>query len=213
MDIIKISRAFNFPLSQKLLSGEAIEIRFLQNTDNQYFIDYIEALSDETRQKFQPHSFDRTTLMQICQNPATDYGRLVVYAPEKKRIIAYFLIFAGLIAKDQARFAAQAMPLNSETDCTFAPSVADDYQNQQLGSLLMPWLIKICQFIGYQRVILWGGVQAQNHCAIRFYEKFGFQKLAMFQNKNGDNWDMYLPLLSSSQSTPDSLASYNISNP
>ena len=38
-------------------------------------------------------------------------------------------------------------------------------------------------------MILWGGVQASNAAALRFYEKMGFRVLRGFDYEGG-NWDM-----------------------
>jgi diamine N-acetyltransferase len=191
MNTQKIIESLHLSIETQLPNGEAIEIRLLQNTDNQLLSNYFNVLSADTLKRFQPHPLNATTVEQICQNPAGDYCRLIAFSPIHQQIIAYFLIFWGVLSKDQARYEAVGLGLNPATDCTFAPSVADDYQDQKLGSLLMPYLIKICQVVDYQRIILWGGVQAENPRAVRFYQKFGFEVVGSFQNKNGNNWDMY----------------------
>jgi diamine N-acetyltransferase len=194
MNLQNVLKNLHLPISRQLINGETIEIRLLQNTDNQLLNNYFEALSAETLNRFQPHSLDKSTIEQICQNPTEGYCRLVAFSPAQAQIIAYFLVFWGVLPKDQARYEALGIALKPDTDCTFAPSVADNYQNQKLGSLLMPILLKICHLADYQRIILWGGVQAENPRALRFYQKFGFTTIGSFQNKNSHNWDMYYTL-------------------
>jgi diamine N-acetyltransferase len=194
MNTAKIIEKLHFPIKAQLLNGEAIEIRLLQTTDSQLLSNYFNALSADTLTRFQPHPFDIFTIEQICHHPQGDYCRLIAFSPINQQIIAYFLIFWGILPKDQARYEALGIALNPSLDCTFAPSVADDYQDQKLGSLLMPITLKICQMTDYQRIILWGGVQTENPRAVKFYQKFGFEIAGSFQNKNGNNWDMYYTL-------------------
>jgi len=46
---------------------------------------------------------------------------------------------------------------------------------------------------GIRRIILWGGVQAGNEKAVRYYLKHGFRTSGQFEH-NGNNFDMILDI-------------------
>ncbi|KAF0240536.1 MAG: N-acetyltransferase, partial [Chitinophagaceae bacterium] len=81
--------------------------------------------------------------------------------------------------------------LDQLTDCCFAPSVADNWQNQGVGNALFDFVLEQVLFIGFSRIILWGGVQASNENAIQYYKKLGFETLGSFEYQ-GLNYDMIL---------------------
>ena len=85
--------------------------------------------------------------------------------------------------------------LHDETDCTLAPSVADAYQSQGLGSLMMQHLLGLLPRLGRQRMLLWGGVRADNPRAVHFYTKFGFQRVGDFEAGGTNNYDMIADLV------------------
>jgi GNAT superfamily N-acetyltransferase len=73
--------------------------------------------------------------------------------------------------------------------------VADAFQNQGVGSLLMARLIQIARRLGCKRMVLLGGTQAANHRAVHFYQKHGFRTVGTFEWPAGcDNYDMLLEL-------------------
>jgi RimJ/RimL family protein N-acetyltransferase len=49
----------------------------------------------------------------------------------------------------------------------------------------LPFALDIARRFGKRRMILWGGVLADNHRAIRYYEKNGFRLLGRFHNEEG----------------------------
>jgi diamine N-acetyltransferase len=44
--------------------------------------------------------------------------------------------------------------------------------------------------MGIRHSILWGGVQATNEKAVKYYKKIGYQYQASFWNEEKDNYDM-----------------------
>jgi GNAT superfamily N-acetyltransferase len=177
-------------------SGEHITLRPLQPDDAVRLGAYFAGLSAETRARYGPHPFDQATADTICATlDPSDILRLVATVPHdsEERIIAYFLLKHGLWDKDRQRYEQLGIALNPETDCTFAPSVADDYQNGGVGSLMMSHVLRVAAILGRTRIVLWGGVQATNSRAIHFYTKSGFVKVGeFFTDKN--NYDMFLTL-------------------
>ena len=46
--------------------------------------------------------------------------------------------------------------------------------------------------IGRRRIVLWGGVRADNPRAVHFYRKMGFVEQGQFATKDTNNYDMLL---------------------
>jgi len=86
--------------------------------------------------------------------------------------------------------------LSTETaDCRFGPTLADDYQGRSVGTLAFPLVMEVARLLGRTRIILWGGVRADNPRAIRYYEKNGFQSVGFFAEADGSlSLDMMLDL-------------------
>ncbi|MCX6379210.1 MAG: GNAT family N-acetyltransferase [Armatimonadetes bacterium] len=181
---------------EALPSGEPVTLRPLQSDDSERFTEYVLNLSAETKSRYGPHPFDRATAEAICEtlNPK-EMLRMVATVSHngEERIIAYVLLKMSVLDGDRKRYEILGIPLHSETDCTLAPSVADDYQNQGVGSVMMRHLLNLAPQLGRQRIVLWGGVQAPNERAVHFYTRWGFRKVGEFlTDKN--NYDMILDL-------------------
>lgn len=64
-----------------------------------------------------------------------------------------------------------------------------------MGSLVIPFVMEAVRRLERTRVILWGGVLADNARALRFYEKNGFQLVGPFTGPDGTpSLDMILHL-------------------
>jgi diamine N-acetyltransferase len=180
----------------RLRSGEPLTMRPLRAEDAVRFGEYLGSLSEQTRARYGPHPFDLATANRICATlDPTDILRLVATIPGVggERMIAYVLLKMGVLEEDRERYENRGIPLSSDADCTLAPSVADDYQNQGVGSLMMLHVLEVTRKLGRRRIVLWGGVQATNHRAVHFYTKWGFHKVGEFYtDKNND--DMILDL-------------------
>jgi GNAT superfamily N-acetyltransferase len=74
--------------------------------------------------------------------------------------------------------------LDESTDCRIGLSLADEYQNKGVGSILFPAIVDIARKFGRKRMILWGGVFRDNQRAIRFYEKHGFRLIGEFAGQD-----------------------------
>jgi ribosomal protein S18 acetylase RimI-like enzyme len=175
-------------------SGESIQIRLLAPTDAPKLLDYFTGLSAQTRQYFGPHAFDAKTINTICEtlNP-NQCARIVALSPDSQAIIAYVLVSVGATSSDVIRYKSLGIDINAETDCSLAPSISDDYQSRGLGGCLMGNALAIARGMAKKRVILWGGVQARNERAVRYYRKYGFVELGQFET-DVLNYDMYLSL-------------------
>lgn len=130
-----------------LASGEPINLRSLKKGDVKRFSDFLAGLSNETQGKFRPHDFTLEVAQRICDGLEEDKTlRLVAEANDE--IIGYFLLHPLLTLKDKQRYKAHGMRLNDDTDCQFAPSLADAYQNIGLANLLMPTCIRVAKELG-----------------------------------------------------------------
>lgn len=161
---------------------------YLQSSDLPLLLDYLQQLSPATRKRFGPHPFDEAAILRFYADPFNVWGFLAKSA-ETGAIVAYAPVKRGYLEHDRPRLEAYGLSLNQHTDCTFAPSVADAWQGQRLGGQLFDFIQTGLQVRGIRRVILWGGVQASNAPALRFYEKMGFRVLGAFEYE-GKNWDM-----------------------
>jgi len=181
-----------------LATGEQLILRPLIASDVEKLARFFTALSPESRRLSTFASYDRATAQELCDAIAR-YDKLrfaVVGASAPEQPIVGLMEFSfDLTSGDVFRYTKIDYPLNPATDCRFGPTLADDWQNRGVGSLLLPPLWEIARRFGRTRVILWGGVLADNARAIRFYEKNGFRLVGRFVNGDGlDCCDMIIVL-------------------
>lgn len=173
-----------------LKDNRTATIRLLQKEDAQALYNYLNGLSAESRSRFGPHPFDVDTINNICNNLHDNVLRYVAIVDDG--IVAYMLIKQGMTDADAERYAQHSMFFDSSITVTYAPSVADDFQNSGLGSLMFAAILAQIKLQGNHTIILWGGVQATNARAVHFYEKHGFQRKWNFWYDGKDNIDMLL---------------------
>ncbi|MEE2831491.1 MAG: GNAT family N-acetyltransferase, partial [Candidatus Latescibacterota bacterium] len=95
---------------------------------------------------------------------------------------------------DRKRYVDHGHPLIGDECCTFAPCVADAWQQRGLGSALFPHVAACLRRLGRRRLLLWGGVRSDNPRAQHFYRKFGFRHVGDFAAGGVDSLDMVLDL-------------------
>jgi diamine N-acetyltransferase len=164
-----------------------IRLKKLDASDLPALALYLDELSAETKQKFAPHGFALTALEEFYQHPL--HNGFVAYDVLTGQMVAYSVVKAGLLAHDLPRLNTYNIQLQPQGDVSFAPSVADEWQGARVGSLLYDFIRTEFSRTYYKRVFLWGGVQASNWQAIRFYQNKNFIQLGEFEY-NGMNWDM-----------------------
>ena len=164
---------------------------------------YFAGLSSETLKRYGPHPFDRSSLAEIYSGNTGLLG-YVALEEESQKIAAYSVIKPGFIEHDQIRLESYGLTLSLQTDCTYAPSVADAWQSCGVGNLMFQFILDDLKSKGFSRIILWGGVQADNVKAVNFYRKNGFQEVGRFEH-NGNNIDMThdINYLAKANSDPD----------
>lgn len=173
-----------------LRNGSNITMRLLKQQDAESLYNYLNTLSAESRSRFGPHAFDKETVNNICNNLNDDTQRFVALTGET--IVSYMLFKKGMITEDAKRYTQYHMFFDEQTTVTYAPSVADEFQNTGLGSKMFQLILETLTQQHYQKIILWGGVQATNARAVHFYLKHGFTSIANFWYDNKDNIDMVL---------------------
>lgn len=173
-------------------NGRQVSVRKLTPADVDKLTDYFQRLGAETLKRYGPHKFDKQSLKEIYQNPG-DHTAYIAVDIETSEIIAYSVIKRGFLEHDGYRLQSYGIIPDSATDCTFAPSVADEWQSLGVGNSLFCFLLADLIANGLKRIILWGGVQADNNKAVNYYQKNGFRTLGQFEH-NGQNFDMILEI-------------------
>jgi ribosomal protein S18 acetylase RimI-like enzyme len=167
-----------------------ILLRKFDREDSADLAAYFINLSDESKRRYGPHAFDEQAIRGLYKNPDPLIG-YIARDPGSNLIIAYSVIKPGYLQQDQARLRSWGLTLDPETDATYAPSVADAWQNCGLGNNMFGFILADLKLKGIRRIILWGGVQSTNEKAVKFYLRNGFKTLGQFEH-NGSNFDMIL---------------------
>lgn len=170
-----------------------IEIRQLHAGDLDHLVVYLNKLKPETVKRFGPHGFDKQSVTDLYLG-TNDYKGYIAIDTETSEVVAYSVIRIGYLEHDGYRLQSYGITPDPVTDCTFAPSVADDWQSQGLGNIMFSYIVETLKVLGMKRIILWGGVQAGNHRAVSYYTRNGFRNLGEFEH-NGLNYDMILESL------------------
>jgi diamine N-acetyltransferase len=174
-----------------LKNNTSVDIRLLKPADEELVFTYFENLSVETKLKFGPHSFDKNTVRLMCRFLSPDILRYIALDISTGKIIAYMLVRKGLIEADKKRLEEKNVFIDEAKACSFAPSIADDWQGTGLGSKMFSVIEKnLKENTTYKTIVLWGGVQASNLNAVHFYIKNGFVRKGNFLHNNMDNQDM-----------------------
>lgn len=170
--------------------GRDILIRLLAREDAHALLSYFENLSVETKKRYAPHPFDRATVDAVCADPGSGgVMRFIAQTRDTNEIVGYALVKLGHIPHDAVRIEGYGVKLDEAEDAFYAPSVADAFQGSGLGSRIFEVIIEKLEAMNIRRLILWGGVQATNSRAVRYYEKNGFVRVGEFEY-NGPNIDM-----------------------
>jgi diamine N-acetyltransferase len=170
----------------------SIEIRYFKYSDLELLATYFQDLSSESKSRFGPHSFHKETIIELFKQPEL-YRLYIAFDINTNRIAAYSIVKFGWVHHEVPRLNSYGLTENPKTDCTFAPSVADSYQSNGIGSKMLQFIINDLANINIDRIFLWGGVQIDNEKAVNFYKKYAFNILGYFEY-NGQNIDMFLHL-------------------
>ena len=182
------------------LSGLAFTIRPLITQDHLILGTYFLSLSGLTISLYGPHPFDQPTADRLCAE--INYAetiRMIATIPgtAQEQVIAYFILQMGVPSAEIERYAQKKLTLDPQTDCLIAPSVADAYQNQGVGTPIMRHMFDVARRLGRKRMVLMGGVFVMNERAVHYYQKLGFRTVGTFVApwaSGRESYDMFLEL-------------------
>jgi diamine N-acetyltransferase len=176
----------------------AVTFRLLLQADARILGAYFTGLSADTRRRYAPHPFDQATADQLCAEIDFSKNLRLIATLQKdgqEQGIAYIILVPGVADVEVKRYAGVGVAIDSASVCTLAPSVADAYQSQGLGSRLMVEVKRSARRLGFKRMILMGGVQKTNERGVHFYKKNGFVSVNQFEHPVGMiNFDMIMDL-------------------
>lgn len=172
--------------------GREVYLRRLTPSDLDNLLGYLDHLSNETKKRFGPHQFDKQSVIDFY-NQTTNHFGYVALTIDTNTIVAYSIIKLGYLEGDYNRFLSYGIQLDNQLDCAFAPSVADLWQSCGIGNQLFQFILDDLKTKEIKRIVLWGGVQADNQRAVNFYKKNNFTITGQF-SYYGENFDMVLTL-------------------
>ncbi len=179
----------------KLGNDQSINIRQFKSSDILPLYAYLQNLSQETRSRFGPHPFDWEYVKAIAPEKKEVTKRFIAISADTQEVVAYLLIQIGLVKEDLERYKRRGQLIKPESSASFAPSVTDQWQGTGLGIVLTKYVETISFDLGVRELVLWGGVQATNEKALRFYEKLGYRPMGKFYSEGKENIDMKKSLL------------------
>ncbi|MET7644270.1 GNAT family N-acetyltransferase [Streptomyces sp. NPDC005426] len=184
-------------LTRRLALNDAPEVVFrpLVRTDADRLAEFLAGLSHESRRLSTFDGYGLATAQELCDAIARyDKLRLVLEEVPSGRIVGLLEFSLDLPPGDLARYREAGIRLGP-ADCRFGPTLADDYQGRGVGTRVFPLVADVARRFGRRRIILWGGVLADNPRAIRFYRKNGFHSVGSFTGADGlRSLDMMLNL-------------------
>ena len=142
----------------QLKNSQTVFFRLLEKKDTDSLYKYLNNLSAESQSRFGPHPFDELTVETICNNLPGDAYRFIA-EDISHNIIAYMIVKKGMIDADRSRYQQLNISFDENVTATYAPSVADNWQNSGVGTAMFHYIIEHIKNTGYKYLVLWGGVQ------------------------------------------------------
>ncbi|MFF3505046.1 GNAT family N-acetyltransferase [Streptomyces sp. NPDC003247] len=178
-----------------LEDGSDVVLRPLTHDDADDLAAFLTGLSAESRRLSTFDGYDLKAARELCDAIARhDKLRLVLDEVPTGRIVGLLELSLDLHPSDVARYRTAGIRL-AATDCRFGPTLADDHQGKGVGTRVFPLVADVARCFGKKRIILWGGVLADNPRAVRYYEKQGFRTVGSFTGADGArSLDMILDL-------------------
>jgi GNAT superfamily N-acetyltransferase len=178
--------------------GDQLRLRPLAATDAPILGRYFLGLSERTKRQFGPHPFDQATADLLCATLAPPHLLrmiAVINGDAGEQVIAYFILVLTLSEDTLRHYTERGVPLDPQTDCLVAPSVADIWQSRGVGRMLIRQIMQYARRLGQRRMVLLGGVYFTNTDAFRFYQTMGFHIVGSFANAAGAmSYDMICDL-------------------
>ena len=180
-----------------LKSGQPAVLRPLRADDADALATLFLSLTEATKSVYGPHPFDRETAEKLCAT--IDHSVTIRFVcvlddeTPQKQIIGYIILTRDIAASDIKRYGDR---LETGQCASFAPVIADTFQDHGLGSRMAQHVIDSGREWALKQIILMGGVLDRNPRAQHLYSKLGFRRVGEFwtHTANGDdlNYDMIL---------------------
>ena len=148
---------------------------------------YLHAFDAQTARFFAPHPADTAAIHSFYDDPLN--RGWCALDEVSGSLQGYAILRLDVTMHDRDRMAGYGFRLDGRIDASFAPSVAAAARGTGLADELWLRVLADARAHGRRRIFLWGGVKAENHRAIRFYERLGFIRIGTFFHE-GDNIDM-----------------------
>ena len=187
------------PLTRRLtVAGTAFTFRALVAGDAAAMAAFLAGLGDPARGFWHgdadPHAQAAEWIDAIGRY---DKLRLVVHEPDRPDRLDGMvdLSFSLPDGYEITRYARHGIGLDPDRTVRFGPCVADARRGGGLAAALLPPTWDAVRMLGRDRVVLYGGVHAENVRAQRFYRRHGFVDVGPFVDDTGtDGIDMMLDL-------------------
>ncbi|BBH69625.1 hypothetical protein ACTI_63100 [Actinoplanes sp. OR16] len=137
--------------------------------------------------------YDKLRLVAHCPDQLTE---TTAHPPDRPADLAGVIDLSFCLPDgyEITRYAGYGITLDPARTVRFGPCVADRWQGHGLAAALLPAAYAAARLLGCDRAVLFGGVQATNHRARRFYQRHGFTEAGTFTDEHGDGVDMLLDL-------------------
>ncbi|NGN63510.1 GNAT family N-acetyltransferase [Streptomyces sp. A7024] len=169
----------------RLGDGTAAALRPLEHGDARGLAAFLGGLSAETRRLSTYDGYDLAAARELCAAIAR-YDKLRLVLEVDSGAVAGLVEFSlAIMPDDMARYGAAGIRLGERTDVRFGITLADAWQGRGVGTAVFPLVEEVARRLGRSRIILWGGVLADNPRALRFYEKNGFRRVGAFTDSGG----------------------------
>ena len=171
-------------------NGQELLLQELKAADALSLFLFFRGLSPLSRSRFAPHAADYKSIRQLTAATTPATLRFIVRAKGADPILAYFLIQRELFPWELHRFREAGIDADPTASALLAPAVTDRWQGGGLGTLVYQQLEPVLIEQGIRQLFLWGGVQAANERACRWYRKLGFTDFNRFWHDGQENLDM-----------------------
>lgn len=148
---------------------------------------YLHSFDEQSARFFAPHPSDLTSIQTFYEDPL--HRGWCAVDNISGSLVGYAILRLDIPTHDRERMAGYGFRPDSRIDASFAPSVAAESRGTGLADELWSRVLRDAFEHGRRRIFLWGGVKAENHRAIRFYERHGFIRIGVFYHE-GENVDM-----------------------
>ena len=178
------------PFCIGLADGRSVVIKLLEPDVAGSLYTFLSQLSEETHRRFAPHAFDLSTIQSLANEAEPDCLRFVALDSASHNVVAYMLFDRSSLKWEIKRTATNGFTTDVDHAVRFAPVLADDWQGSGLAALMLGLIRDRLFKAGINTILLWGGVQASNEKAIRFYQKRGFVFAGRFWHEGVESWDL-----------------------